>query len=160
MKLKSNIPCFAVRGLTDKQTELWGCTDRALCGPLCSNDCDEWKITTHLTHGLNVSVVTLMSQDCLTPSTWRMLGSISYLVKISFGVSQEGDAVSFSDTDSHSSETGDGGLPHSFSFHRVPARHGTGGVVRATRICLQGILNTWQDGKFGYYINTIITDAI
>lgn len=65
---------------------------------------------------------------------------MSYLVQSPFGVSEEGDAVSLSDTDSHSSETSSCGVPHSFSFQRCPACHWTGSVVSAAGICLQGIL--------------------
>ncbi len=79
---------------------------------------------------------------------------MSYLVQGSFGVSEEGDAVSISDTDSHSSETGGWGVPHSLSFQRCPARHWTGRVVRATGICFQGILEhmTTTEGSVGFFV--------
>lgn len=57
-----------------------------------------------------------------------------------FGVSEEGNAVSLSDTDSHSSETGSRGVPHGFRRQRCPACHWTGGVVGAAGIGLKGIL--------------------
>lgn len=65
---------------------------------------------------------------------------MSYLVQSPFGVSQEGNAVSLPDADSHSSETGSWGLPHSLGFQRCSTCHRTGGVVRAAGICLKGIL--------------------
>lgn len=69
-----------------------------------------------------------------------LVNVIIYLVKSPFGVSQESDAVSLCDTDCHCGEMGSGGVPHSFSFQRYPARHWTWGVVRATGISLQGVL--------------------
>lgn len=70
---------------------------------------------------------------------------MSYLVQSPFGVSEEGDAVSLSDADCHSSESGGWGVPRCFSFQRRPAGHWAGGVVRATGIRIKGIL---------WYMNT------
>lgn len=77
---------------------------------------------------------------------WSMTSHrMSYLVQGPFGVSEEGDAVSLSDADCHSSESGSWGVPHCFSFQRCPAGHWAGGVVGTTGIRLEGIL---------WYMNT------
>lgn len=73
-------------------------------------------------------------KECMTAD------GMCYLVQSPLGVSQEGDAVSVSDTDGHGGETGGGRVPYGFCFQRCPARHRTRGVVRATGIRLQGIL--------------------
>lgn len=65
---------------------------------------------------------------------------MSYLVQSPCGVSEEGDAVSLSHTDGHSSETGSRRLPSGFSLHWCSACHWTGGVVGAAGICLKGVL--------------------
>lgn len=64
----------------------------------------------------------------------------NYLVKIAFGISQKGDAVSLPDADCHGGETGRWSLPHGFSFQRHFARHGAGGVVRTARVRFQSVL--------------------
>lgn len=48
-------------------------------------------------------------------------------------------------TDGHSSEAGRRAIQDSFCFHRHPAGHGAGGVVRATGVGLQSVLETSEE---------------
>lgn len=76
-------------------------------------------------------------------------------MKRSSRISQEGDAVSFSDTDGHRSETCGRRGPHSFGFQGSASGHGARGVVGATGIRLQCVLQTYQrDGCLVMSTNT------
>lgn len=64
-----------------------------------------------------------------------------YLVQVPSGVSQEGDGLTLPHADGHGGEAGRGAVQDGLCFHRHPAGHGAGGVVRTTGVGLQGVLD-------------------
>lgn len=69
---------------------------------------------------------------------------VTYLMQIAFGVAQENNSMPLLYTNGDSSETGGWALQYGFGFNWLPARHWAWGVVRATGISVQGVL---QDTK-------------
>lgn len=80
-----------------------------------------------------------LGNPCKIPEVLGMQFCV-YLMEVSFGVSQEGDAVSLWNADGHRSQTGGRGVPRGSHFQRRPACHGAWGVVRPTWVRLQGVL--------------------